>query len=274
MIFVEMGARQVPALGFGTWALTGATCRHMVESALEIGYRHVDTAQAYDNEAEVGRAIAHARIPRSDIFLTTKVWRESLRAAQVISSFAQSLERLGTDYVDLLLIHWPHAEIPVRETLDAMARLKAEGKVKAIGVSNFTVRQMQEAVAHLGREIVCNQIEYHLLLSQRRVLDFARAHGIAAVAYCPLARGRLMQNPAVLKVAAKHGKTANQVALRWLLEQPGVSAIPRTSSPAHASENFAIFDFKLDAVDRRTLDVLPGSTRLVSPAWAPVWDAA
>jgi len=274
MIFVEMGARQVPALGFGTWALSGAACRHMVEAALEIGYRHVDTAQAYDNEAEVGRAIAHARIPRSDIFLTTKVWRESLRAAQVTSSFAQSLERLGTDYVDLLLIHWPHAEIPVRETLDAMARLKAEGKVKAIGVSNFTVRQMQEAVAHLGREIVCNQIEYHLLLSQRRVLDFARAHGIAAVAYCPLARGRLMQNPAVLKVAAKHGKTANQVALRWLLEQPGVSAIPRTSSPAHASENFAIFDFKLDAVDRRTLDVLPGSTRLVSPAWAPVWDAA
>jgi len=274
MIFVEMGARKVPALGFGTWALSGSACREMMGTALEIGYRHIDTAQAYENEAEVGRAIARSRIPRGEIFLTTKVWRESLRAAQVTSSVAQSLGRLGTDYVDLLLIHWPHAEIPVKETLDAMLRLKAEGKTKAIGVSNFTVRQMQEAVTHVGREIVCNQIEYHLLLSQRPVLDYARAHGIAAVAYCPIARGRLMQHPVVLRVAAKHGKSANQVALRWLLEQPGVSAIPKTASPAHARENFAIFDFALDAEDRRALDALPAKTRLVNPGWAPVWDAA
>ncbi|MGE5200942.1 MAG: aldo/keto reductase [Acidobacteriota bacterium] len=274
MIFVEMGGRKVPALGFGTWALGGSACRHMVEAALEIGYRHIDTAQAYENEAEVGRAIAASRLPRGEIFLTTKVWRESLRAPQVLASVAQSLEKLGTDYVDLLLIHWPHAQVPVAETLDAMARLRAEGKVRAIGVSNFTVRQMEEAVAHLGRGIVCNQIEYHLLLSQRPVLDYLRAHGIAAVAYCPLARGRLMQHPAVLRVAMKHGKSATQVALRWLLEQPGVSAIPKTSSPAHARENFALFDFKLDADDRRVLDALPGDTRLVSPGWAPAWDAA
>ena len=274
MFFVELGRRKVPALGFGTWALSGASCAQMVETALAIGYRHIDTAQAYDNEAEVGRAIAQSRIPRGEIFLTTKVWRESLRAAQVLSSVEQSLARLGTGYVDLLLIHWPHAEIPVAETLGAMARLKAEGKIKAIGVSNFTVRQMQEAVAHLGHEIVCNQIEYHLLLSQRLVLDYARAHGIAAVAYCPLARGRLMQHPAVLRVAKRCGKSANQVALRWLLEQQGVSAIPKTSSPAHARENFAIFDFALDADDRRALDALPGGTRLVNPGWAPAWDAA
>ncbi|HYC13346.1 MAG TPA: aldo/keto reductase [Stellaceae bacterium] len=274
MIFVKLGARQVPALGFGTWTLAGDACRLMVETALEVGYRHVDTAQVYENEADVGHAIARTRVPRGDIFLTTKIWRESLRAGQVASSFAQSLERLQTDYVDLLLIHWPHAEIPVRETLDAMQRLKSEGKIKAIGISNFTVRQMQEAVAHLGREIVCNQIEYHLLLSQRPVLDYARAHSIAAVAYCPLARGRLMQIPAVLHVAKKHGKSANQIALRWLLEQQGVAAIPKTGSLAHAKENFAIFDFKLDAEDHRALDALPGGTRLVSPAWAPVWDAA
>ena len=274
MIFVTMGGRQVPALGFGTWTLSGDACRQMVETALEIGYRHVDTAQVYGNEAEVGQGIARSRVPRGDIFLTTKIWRETLRAAEVAASFAQSLERLGTGYVDLLLIHWPSTEVPVRETLDAMMRLKSDGKVKAIGVSNFTVRQMEEAVAHLGREIVCNQIEYHLLLAQRPVLAYARAHGIAAVAYCPLARGRLMQNPVVLRVAAKHGKSANQVALRWLLEQPGVAAIPKTGSAAHAKENLAIFDFRLDAEDHRALDALPGGTRVVNPAWAPQWDAA
>ena len=274
MIFADMHGTKVPALGFGTWQLTGATCEKAVRAALEIGYRHVDTAQVYENEAEVGRAIAESEVPRGNIFLTTKIWMPSLAGSKVAPSVDQSLKKLRTDHVDLLLIHWPNSEIPLAETLDAFARVKAAGKARAIGVSNFTVALMKEAVAHLGEEIVCNQVEYHLLLSQKPVLDYAAKHGITVTAYCPLARGRLTGNAIIERVAKKHGKSVSQVALRWLLEQKNVIAIPRTSTEKHARENFAVFDFALDAEDRRALDALPGGTRVVNPGWSPEWDAA
>ena len=274
MIFADMRGTKVPALGFGTWQLTGGTCANAVRAALEIGYRHVDTAQVYENEAEVGRAIAESKVPRGDIFLTTKIWMSSLAGSKVAPSVDQSLKKLRTDHVDLLLIHWPNSEIPLAETLDAFARVKAAGKARAIGVSNFTVALMQEAVGHLGDEIACNQVEYHLLLSQKPVLDYAAKHGITVTAYCPLARGRLAGNAIIERVAKKHGKSVSQVALRWLLEQKNVIAIPRTSTEKHARENFAVFDFALDAEDRRALDALPGGTRVVNPGWSPEWDAA
>jgi 2,5-diketo-D-gluconate reductase B len=164
--------------------------------------------------------------------------------------------------------------VPVAETLDAFAKLKSAGKVRQIGVSNFTVALMEEAVGHLGTEIACNQVEYHLLLSQKPVLDYARQHGIVVTAYCPLARGRLTGNAVVERVARKHGKSVSQVALRWLVEQKNVTAIPRTSTEKHAQENFSIFDFALDAEDRRALDTLPARTRVVNPGWSPDWDVA
>lgn len=274
MIFVDMQGKSVPALGYGTWAMNGSTCERAVPMAIELGYRHIDTAQVYENEAEVGRGWVASGLPRSELFITTKIARTGNAAAQVAAGLEQSLQKLRTDYVDLLLIHWPTPSVPLAETLDAMARLKSAGKIRALGVSNFTVPQMREAVEGLRREIVCNQIEYHLLLAQRAVVAYAREHGVAVTAYCPIARGKLMGNPIVERVAKKHGKTANQICLRWLLEQPGTLAIPKAASETHARENISIFDFALDAEDRRSLDTLPGNTRLVSPAWAPKWDAA
>jgi len=285
MILVDMRGRQVPALGFGTWALTGRDCERAVAMAIELGYRHIDTAQSYENEAEVGRGWVASGLPRHELFITTKLSRlvnpvargtdpTGNSAAHVAAGVEDSLRKLRTDYVDLLLIHWPSPGVPMAETLDAMARLKSAGKVRALGVSNFTVAQMREAVEQLKHDVVCNQIEYHLLLSQRAVVGYAREHGIAVTASCPLARGKLMGNPAVERVAKKHGKTANQICLRWLLEQPGVLAIPKAASEGHARENISIFDFVLDAEDRRALDALPGNTRLVNPGWAPKWDAA
>jgi 2,5-diketo-D-gluconate reductase B len=285
MIFVDMRGRQVPALGYGTWALTGRDCERAVAMAIELGYRHIDTAQSYENEAEVGCGWVASGLPRRELFITTKISRlvnpiargadsTGNSAAHVRAGVEKSLEKLQTDYVDLLLIHWPSPDVPMAETLDAMERLRSAGRVRALGVSNFAVAQMREAAEGLKRDFVCNQVEYHLLLSQRAVVGYAREHGIAVTAYCPLARGKLIGHPVVERVAKKHGKTANQIGLRWLLEQPGVLAIPKAGSQPHARENMSIFGFALDAEDRRALDALPGNTRLVSPGWAPKWDAA
>jgi 2,5-diketo-D-gluconate reductase B len=280
MIFVDMQGKQVPSLGYGTWDLRGADCERAVAMAIELGYRHIDTAQSYDNEAEVGRGWVASGLPRRDLFITTKIARvvggdvTGNSAKHVAKGVEASLEKLRTDYVDLLLMHWPSPDVPMAETLDAMERLKSAGKVRALGVSNFTVAHMREAVQLSKSPIACNQVEYHLLLSQRPVIAFAREHGIAVTAYCPIARGKLVAHPVVERVAKKHAKTANQIGLRWLLEQPGVLAIPKAGSVPHARENISIFDFSLDAEDRRALDALPGNTRLVNPGWAPKWDQA
>jgi 2,5-diketo-D-gluconate reductase B len=280
MIFVDMQGRKVPAIGYGTWDIRGADCERAIPMAIELGYRHIDTAQSYDNEAEVGRGWVASGLPRGDLFITTKVARvvggdvTGNSAKHVAKGVEASLGKLRTDYVDLLLVHWPSPDVPMAETLEAVGRLKAAGKARAIGVSNFTVAHMREAMKLSKSPIACNQVEYHLLLSQKPVLAYAREHGIAVTAYCPIARGKLVGNPAVERVAKKHGKTVSQIGLRWLLEQPGVLAIPKAGSRPHAHENISIFDFALDADDRRALDALPGGGRLVNPGWAPKWDAA
>ena len=280
MIFVDMQGRKVPALGYGTWDLRGADCERAIAMAIELGYRHIDTAQSYENEAEVGHGWTAAGLPRRDLFITTKIARlngadpTGNSAKHVAKRVEESLRKLRTDYVDLLLIHWPSPNVPMAETLDAMERFKSAGKVRALGVSNFTVAQMREAVRLSKSPVACNQVEYHLLLSQRSVLAYARERGIAVTAYCPLARGQFRGNPVVERVAKKHGKTASQIGLRWLVEQPGVLAIPKAGSLAHARENISIFDFALDADDRSSLDALPGNTRFVNPGWSPKWDAA
>ena len=274
MIFVTVKGTKLPALGFGTWQLNGAQCESAVEYALELGYRHVDTAQAYGNEREVGRAIARSGVKRDAIFLTTKLAPGNLAAKDVTRSLAGSLEALDTDHVDLLLIHWPSTTVPMGETLRAMGEAKAQGRVRHIGVSNFTVAHMREAIETHKAEIFCNQIEYHVLLGQNRVLDFARARGIMVTAYCPLARGRIGGQPELVATAKRHGKSAAQVALRWLIQQDGVAAIPKSSKREHIAANFALFDFALSESEMVEIGKLRGDARVVSPGFAPEWDAA
>jgi 2,5-diketo-D-gluconate reductase B len=259
-------------LGLGTWQLSGAACERAVRWALDIGYRHIDTAEMYGNEGEIGRSLAAAKVPRESLFITTKVWTNHLRARDVGPTVEGSLRKLRSDYVDLLLIHWPNPSVPVGETLGAMQQLKTAGKARAIGVSNFPVALMHEAVEVLRMPVACNQVEYHVRLDQRPVLDYARRHGIAVVAYCPLGRGRLVDQPVLAAVGRKHGKSAAQVALRWLIQQPGVAAIPKSASERNLRANFEIFDFALDAEDAAAINGLRAKERIVDMGIGPTWD--
>lgn len=268
------GGGAMPVLGFGTWQLRDKEAVAATRMALDIGYRHIDTAQIYENEAEVGTALAESKVAREKIFLTTKIWMNNFTAARVASSTEESLRKLKTDYVDLLLIHWPSADVPLSETLGAMQKLLDAGRTRAIGVSNFPVAEMKKAVGEVGAPIACNQVEYHAMLSQKPVLDYARKQGIAVTAYSPLGRGKLSDNLVLVRIGKKYGKSPEQVALRWLIQQPGVAAIPKAASEKHARSNFEIFDFTLDEGDRKAIDALGGDNRLINPEWAPRWDAA
>jgi len=265
MLFVDIQGARMPALGLGTWKLSGAACEATVRRALDIGYRHIDTAEMYGNEAEIGRAVAASGLDRESLFITTKIWTDHLRAKDVGPAADASLRKLKTDYVDLLLIHWPNASVPMGETLGAMMKLKQAGKAKAIGVSNFSVEQMDEALNRHNAPIACNQVEYHLMLNQGPILDFARRHKIGVTAYCPLSRGRLVDDRTLAAIGAKHGKSAAQVALRWLVQQQGVAAIPKATGEANLRANLAIFDFALDKADADQLDRLTGSNSRVIP---------
>ncbi len=264
MLFVDIQGAKMPALGLGTWQLSGAACEKSVRLALDLGYRHIDTAEMYGNEAEIGRAVQASGVDRASLFITTKIWTNHLRAQDVGPTAETSRRKLKTDYVDLLLIHWPNTTVPLAETLGAMMKLKEAGKARAIGVSNFSVGQMTEALTKHKAPIACNQVEYHLLLNQRPILDYARGHGMAVVAYCPLARGQLTDNGVLTRIGARHGKTAAQVALRWLVQQPGVAAIPKATREPNLRANLEIFDFALDAAERAELDRLPGDTRVIA----------
>jgi 2,5-diketo-D-gluconate reductase B len=265
---------RVPALGFGTFTLQGDTCREMVKAALSIGYRHVDTAKMYGNEAAVGAGIRESEVPRDRVFLTSKVWMDQLHYHDLTAATDDSLAKLDTDYLDLLLIHWPTERVPLSQSLRALEALQRAGKVRYVGVSNFTVALMRQAVEQNGADIVCNQVEYHPFLNQQPVLGEARRLGLFLTAYCPLAKGRAAWDRTLQAIGDKHGKTAAQVALRWLIQHGDVAAIPKAASRAHARANFEIFDFALDQDDLARIAQLPGGTRLIDPSWAPPWDAA
>ncbi|MBI1775295.1 MAG: aldo/keto reductase [Proteobacteria bacterium] len=272
MEWLDLKGVKMPALGLGTWPLTGEACTRAVIGALELGYRHIDTAESYGNEAAIGAALAAASVPRAELFLTTKLTRDHLGGSAVAPALAASLERLRTDYVDLLLIHWPRPDIPLAETLSAMASVQARGLVRRIGVSNFPAALMRDAVEFAKVPIACNQVEYHVLLSQRLVLAYARQHGIAVTAYSPLIQGQLTDHPVLGQIGSRHGKTPAQVALRWLIQQQGVAAVPKAASPENQRRNLDIFDFALDGDDLARLAALSGRKRLINPAWAPTWD--
>jgi diketogulonate reductase-like aldo/keto reductase len=234
----------VPALGFGTWPMKGETCRTAVEQALDVGYRHIDTAQMYDNEDAVGRAIANSEVPRGDVFLVTKILRHNLAHGDLLNSVEESAQRLGTE-IDLLLIHAPSRSVPIEESIGAMNELQERGIVEHIGVSNFSVDQMRQAIAASSTPILTNQVEYHPLKSQSKVLEFCIENGIVLTAYSPLGQGSVIGNEVLETIGEQYGKTAAQVALRWLIQQEMVAAIPKASSRSHLEENFDVFDFEL-----------------------------
>lgn len=262
---------EVPKLGFGTWQVKGEACREAVRHALDLGYRHIDTAQIYKNEEQVGQGILDAGIPRDEIFLVTKIWRDQFHRGGVFSSFEESLRKLQTDHVDLLLIHWPSDEVPFEETLGAMQELVEQGKARLIGVSNFTAAQFERA-CEIAPQVACNQVEYHPFLGQRRLRELATAHGAMLTAYSPIAQGEVLGDEVLREIAASHGKNAIQVTLRWLLQQDGVVAIPRSTNPAHRASNFDVFDFELSDEEMARIDALDRGQRLINPPWAPQWD--
>jgi 2,5-diketo-D-gluconate reductase B len=274
MEYVNLKGARVPVLGLGTWQLSGAQCADIVRAGLDLGYRHIDTAQAYNNEEEVGMALAGSGVARDDIFLTTKVWYERIAPSELQRSVDESLKKLRTDHVDLLLIHWPNAKVPLGDSLAALAEVKAQGKARYVGVSNFTVALLKEAVESHGADLICDQVEYHPFLSQRPVLEFLRSHGMFLTAYSPIARGEAATHPTLVRIGEAHGKSAVQVTLRWLLDQTNVVAIPKAGDEKHLKSNFEIFDFKLTDAERAEIDALTGNRRLINPGWAPAWDAA
>lgn len=268
---VDAPGGQIPALGLGTWQLSGDECRETVRTALELGHRHVDTARMYENEREVGRGIQDSGVPRDEIFLTTKLQREQLDAAGVRESLARSLSLLDTDRVDLLLIHWPEDIIPLEETLGTMGQLRDEGLTRHVGISNFPVDWTRRAQLASPAPIFCNQVEYHARLDQSALLAHCREHGIPLVAYCPLAQGDLAGDDVLARVGRRHGRSAAQVALRWLVQQEGVVAIPKSTGRDHLRQNLDVFDFELDEEDLAAIDSLPDGERCIDPPWAPQW---
>lgn len=258
---VEAGGATIPRLGFGTWQITGQECAEIVESALDLGYRHLDTAQKYDNETMVGEGLAAADVNREDVFLTTKITLKNLLNDDIIDSVHESLDRLDVDYVDLLLIHAPHPRMDIEETLGKMAQLREEGYVEHLGVSNFTRSLLKMAIDAADVPIVTDQVQYHPYWDQSDLQAFCTTHDVALTAYSPLARGRIVEDGTLAAIGTRHDKTAAQVALRWLLQQDGVVAIPKTTNPDHLEQNLAVFDFELTDEEVTRIDELTPSPR-------------
>ena len=269
---VKAGGMVLPKLGLGTWRLKGEDCTTAVLGALDRGYRHIDTAQMYGNEDAVGAALAATAVPRGDIHLTTQGWWENLAPSAMRRAIDASLTALKTSYVDLYLIHWPAPGMDLAASLGELVRIKEEGLARNIGVSNFPVALVKQAVEQIGAPIVCNQVEYHVLLSQAPLLAYLRAKGIALTAYCPLAQGRLAEHPALDAIAARHGVSAAQVALKWLFDQDGVAAIPKAGRAVSQQANLDAFNLTLDDADRAAIAALPKDVRCVNPGFAPAWD--
>ncbi len=261
---------EVPKLGYGTWLVEGEDAYEGVLDALALGYRHVDTARAYGNEREVGRALADTDVARDEIWLTTKVWYEDAAPGELVRVFERQLADLGVDRVDLLLLHWP-AEPPLVQTLGAMEELRAQGLVRHVGVSNFPSALLREALELAP--IFTNQVEYHPYLPQGPVMHECLEHDVLLTAYSPFAHGHVHDDSLLREIGARHGKSAGQVALRWLLDQPNVAAIPKASSHARRAENLDVFDFDLTDDERAAVAGLSRRhLRTADPEWAPDWD--
>ena len=272
MHFVEANGARIPAIGLGTWELRGRTCARIVEQALRLGYRHIDTAQIYENEREVGEGLRASGVRRDEVFVTTKIWTSHFAPNDLERSAKESLVRLRLTDVDLLLLHWPNPQIPLTETLGALARTRQLGLARHIGVSNFTVALIEEAAAACPGPLVCDQVEYRPYLDQTKVRDACARHGMALVAYSPVAKGRVKNDQVLARIGDRYRKSAAQVCLRWLVQQ-NVSAIPRTSRLERLSENINVFDFELSDEDMSQISAMGSAGgRLTDFGFAPKWD--
>ncbi|WOH52570.1 aldo/keto reductase [Bradyrhizobium sp. sBnM-33] len=262
----------LPRLGLGTFRMQGDVCRAAVESALALGYRHIDTAEMYANEDAIGRAIASFPLPRNDLHLTTKVWHKNLAPDAIRRAFDTSLNKLRVEFVDLYLVHWPSRSMNLPAVFETMVKLKEDGLTRAIGVANFTMSLLKTTVEEIKAPIACNQIEYHVMLSQSKVKSYLDNKGIPLVAYSPLLQGCAESNATLIEIGKKHNATVAQVALKWLLDQPGVAVIPKASRTESQKANLDALKVDLDDDDRRAIGALPKDKRLVNPGFAPAWD--
>lgn len=268
-----MSGQTLPPVGLGTFAMTGLDeCREAVATALELGYRHIDTAQMYDNEEYVGDGLAQAAVPREDVFLATKVLGDNLAYDDVIESTEASLHRLGVDSFDLLYVHWPRKAYDPAETLAAFDDLHDDGKVDRVGLCNFTPSLLDEALDHLEVPLFAHQVEFHPFIDQSELLEYAQTHGHYLVAYSPLAKGQVFEEPEISAIAEKHGATEAQVSLAWLRSKENVVAIPKSSNPTHLQQNLEAVDVNLDQDDIERIDAIERSERIVDPDDAP-WNA-
>lgn len=263
-----------PAFGLGTFRLKDQTAYDSVTTALELGYRLIDTAQIYGNEADVGRALDDSGVARGEVYLTTKIWTENFARDKLIPSLEQSLEKLRTDHVDLTLIHWPspNDEVPLEEYLTALAEAKVKGLTQHIGVSNFPIALLQEAIRILGADqIATNQVELHPFLQNRKLVDFARSQEVHITSYMTLGYGKVLADPVIQDIARRHGATPAQVALAWAM-QLGYAVIPSSTKRANLESNLKARQLRLDDEDMRRIGDLDRGERLVNPGFAPKWD--
>ena len=275
MQHINIQTEHVPVLGYGTWQLKGKGCVEGIQKAIDVGYRHIDTAQAYKNEADVGNGIDKSGIERQEIFLTTKVWMDNFSADKFEKSVDESLDKLQTDYVNMLLLHWPPENDRMEEALDQLIEVKKSGKARLIGVSNFTIELLEQAVKKTNTVIATNQIEFHPEIDQGPVQEWLRRHNMFLTGYSPLARGGVLKNHVIEKIAKHHGKGAGQVVLRWAIQHDRVAVIPKAASPEHIESNFDIFDFELSNEEMDKISSLAREDgRKVDPEWAPDWDTA
>lgn len=272
MDYLQTQGISMPRLGLGTFRLQGDACRAAVESAIGLGYRHIDTAEMYGNEEAVGAAIAAARLPRRDLHVTTKVWHENLAPDAIRRAFDASLKKLRLDDVDLYLVHWPSRDMNLPAIFETLLALKQEGRTRAIGVANFNVALLKAVVEEIKAPIACNQVEYHVMLDQTKVTRYLAAKSIPLVAYCPLAQGRVAADETLTAIGRKHGASAAQVALKWLLDQDGVAAIPKASRVESQKANLGALNVGLDDEDMKAIAALPKDRRCVNPGFAPAWD--
>jgi 2,5-diketo-D-gluconate reductase B len=262
----------LPKLGLGTFRMQGDTCRAAVESALSLGYRHIDTAEMYANEEAIGAALAASGVARRDLHITTKVWHENLAPDAIRKAFDASLKKLRLDQVDLYLVHWPSRGMNLPAIFETLMKLKDEGRTRAIGVANFTTALLKTVVEEIKAPIACDQVEYHVMLDQSPLRKYLAAKSIPLVAYCPLAQGRAASDETLARIGKKHNASAAQVALKWLLDQDGVAAIPKASRPESQKANLDALNVRLDDEDRKAIAALPKNMRCVNPGFAPAWD--
>ena len=268
---LEIRGTRVPKLGFGTWQLTGEACATAVRDALDLGYRHIDTARSYDNEREVGAALSDSGVDRDQIFLTTKIWMDDFEPGRLRAAAEDSLNNLGTDYVDLLLLHWPNPDVPLEQSLGAMVELRDDGLIRELGVSNFPPQLLLRALDIAP--VFCNQVEFHPFLGQEQLLSIASERDVMLTAYAPLAQGKVLHDPVLKGIAEEQGSSPGQVALSWVLDHANVSAIPKASRHENRMANLQALDVTLTTRQRALIDRLPKHQRDYTPHWAPDWAA-